>query len=78
MGTDAVIEQMSHLKLIVLASDASPKTIGKIEKAYFYGAVIKIFTTPELSHAISKTNQKMVGLIDEGFEKNQQLLTEEE
>ncbi|HOE77274.1 MAG TPA: ribosomal L7Ae/L30e/S12e/Gadd45 family protein [Bacilli bacterium] len=80
MGTDAVIEQMSHLKLIVLASDASPKTIDKIEKkAYFYGVpIIKIFTTPELSHAIGKTNQKMVGLIDEGFVKKiNELLTEE-
>jgi len=80
MGTDAVIEQMSHLKLIVLASDASPKTIDKIEKkAYFYGVpIIKIFTTPELSYAIGKTNQKMVGLIDEGFVKKiNELLTEE-
>ena len=69
MGTDAVIEQMSHLKLIVLASDASPKTIDKIEKkAYFYGVpIIKIFTTPELSHAIGKPIRRWSGLLMKGL-----------
>jgi ribosomal protein L7Ae-like RNA K-turn-binding protein len=80
MGTDAVIDQIAQLKLIVLASDASPKTIDKMEKkAYFYGVpIINIFTTQELSHAIGKTNQKMVGLSAEGFTKKINEFLEEE
>lgn len=80
MGTDAVIDNMANLKLIMLANDASNKTIDKItKKAYFYGVtVIDVFTTIELSHAIGKTNQKMVGISDEGFTKKiNELLIEE-
>lgn len=81
-GTDAIIDELSNKKLdiIFVASDASEKTIDKIErKGYFYNVPVnKSFTSDELNNSMGTYNIKVFGLVDYGFYKSiKNLLLEE-
>lgn len=58
-------------KLVLLANDASPKTIKNItDKARFYNVKVNLrFNTLELSKPIGKKNIKVISILDEGFAK---------
>ena len=66
---DLLYKKMSHVKLLVLAVDASERTKSQIrKKAYFYNIqVIEKYDSEEISKAISLNNRKAIGIIDEGF-----------
>ena len=69
-GEESVIKalQQNRLKIVFIASDASPKTVDKfVRKCYYYKVVyILDFSSEELSSAIGRT-RKIIGLTDLGF-----------
>lgn len=73
LGTDAVLKNLNKKQtyIIFVANDASIATIDKVEKkGFFYQIpVIKKYSTDELSKALGTTNQKVVGINDQGFTK---------
>jgi ribosomal protein L7Ae-like RNA K-turn-binding protein len=70
-GEDQVLRLLKKkkLQLVLVAKDASPKTIDKFSrKGYFYETPLNLdYTCDELSHAIGKPMIKILGLIDKGF-----------
>ena len=69
---EEVLNQISDVKLIVIASDISDKSRQRfIKKCDFYNIeYIDSFTGQEISNALGKNNIKVVGIIDEGFKKS--------
>lgn len=69
---EEVLNQISDVKLIVIASDISEKSRQRfIKKCDFYNIeYIDSFTGQEISNALGKNNIKVVGIIDEGFKKS--------
>ena len=68
---DSVLENITKVKYLFIASDASSKTKERyLKKCYYYNIEYNdIFKTVELSKALGKKNIKIVGLTDEGFKK---------
>jgi ribosomal protein L7Ae-like RNA K-turn-binding protein len=71
VGEEAVLKSLkqNRLKLVLVAKDASPRTIDKFDKkCFFYQTPINLeYTYDELSHAIGKPMCKILGLTDQGF-----------
>ena len=67
---DAIIKGKG--KIVLIASDASEKTIEAFQKKCFYYHVdiCEMFTTAELSKAIGKGLCKVLAISDEGFTKS--------
>lgn len=69
-GEDSVKKALSRgeLKIVFVASDASPRTIDQFDKkCYYYKVVCNLdFSSEELSSALGKP-RKIVGLTDKGF-----------
>jgi len=61
--------QKGKCKMVIVASDASNRTIDKFQKkCFFYGTELNLeFTTEEISKALGKGLVKVVALLDEGF-----------
>ena len=72
-GEDNVIDnlQKGKCQMVIVASDASNKTIDKFQKkCYFYNVEVCLeFNTEELSHALGKGLVRIVALTDKGFKK---------
>jgi len=56
-------------KLVFLATDAGNSTMKRFrDKCAFYGIPLdETFASPELSHAIGKTNRKVLAVCDPNF-----------
>lgn len=69
LGTDLVINQMSKLTLILIASNANSNTVRKVlNKAKIYNILVNdLYTINELSDAIGKHNVQVIGITDSGF-----------
>lgn len=70
-GEENVISALRQgkCKIVFVASDASSKTIDRLEKkCFFYKVIInKDFSTDELSMSIGKGLVKIMALTDQGF-----------
>ena len=80
-GYDSVMDTIikGKAKVVLVASDASEKTIEAFEKKCFYYNVdiCKEFTTAELSKAIGKGLCKVLTISDDGFTKSLKKLLSE-
>ena len=67
---DAVIK--GKAKIVLIASDASEKTIEAFQKKcfYYHVGICEVFTTAELSKAIGKGLCKVLAISDDGFTKS--------
>lgn len=72
-GEEKVLKMLKSNKLclVLVAKDASPKTIEKFQKkAYFYKTPLNLdYTCEELSRSVGKPMAKIIGLLDAGFYK---------
>ena len=68
---EEVLNQISDVKLIIIANDISEKSRERfLKKCNFYNIeYIDRFTSSEISNALGKNNVKVVGIIDEGFKE---------
>lgn len=70
-GEDTVLRMLKQkkLKIVFVASDASPKQLDNFNKKCFYYKtnINNIFTCDELSNAIGKPMCKFLGVTDQGF-----------
>jgi len=73
VGTEKTVLALrkSHVKLVILATDASDNTKKKIhDKAETYGTrVIEVISTERMSRAIGKRGIKVIGITDQGFSR---------
>lgn len=73
VGTEKTVFALrkGHVKLVILATDASDNTKKKIhDKARTYGArVIEAISTERMSRAIGKRGIKVIGITDQGFSR---------
>lgn len=73
-GYDSVMDAIikGKAKIVLIASDASEKTIEAFQKKCFYYHVdlCEEFTTAELSKAIGKGLCKVLAISDDGFTKS--------
>lgn len=69
---DTLFKQMSLVKLLFVANDASLKTKERLAKKCYYYKLpcIDTFSFKELSLALGKHHIMAAGLIDEGFAKS--------
>ena len=69
---EEVLNQISDIKLIIIASDISEKSRQRfLKKCDFYNiSYINEFTASQISNALGKNNVKVVGIIDEGFKNS--------
>ena len=70
LGQD-ILDSMTKVKLILLASDISIKSRERIVKksTYYNVEYIDEFSSEELSKALGKNNIKVIGITDDGFKK---------
>ena len=72
-GEDSVIEnlQKGKCQIVLVASDASSKTIDKFQKkCFFYNVEVCLeFKTEELSISLGKGLVKIIAITDSGFKK---------
>lgn len=61
--------QKGKCKVVIIASDASSRTLDMFEKkCFFYNVkLVKDFSSDELSKALGKTLVKDLAIIDQGF-----------
>ncbi len=66
---EEVLNRISNVKLLLIASDISEKSRERYEKkCYYYGIdCIDDYSSTELSQALGKNNVKAIGILDEGF-----------
>ncbi len=73
-GYDSVMDAIikGKAKIVLIANDASEKTIEAFQKKCFYYHVdiIDTFTTTELSNAIGKGLVKVLAISDNGFKNS--------
>ena len=68
---EEVLNKISKVKLLFLASDISEKSKERfLKKCFFYNIeYIDIYSGEELSRIVGKNNVKVIGIIDDGFAK---------
>ncbi|MDD4000002.1 MAG: ribosomal L7Ae/L30e/S12e/Gadd45 family protein [Bacilli bacterium] len=70
-GEDRVLRSLKKgkLHLVLVAKDASPKTIDKFsKKGFYYKTPLNLdYTCDELSHSIGKPMVKILAITDKGF-----------
>ena len=68
---EEVLERISDVKLMFIASDSSEKSKERyLKKCHFYNIeYIDKYNSLDLSSSIGKNNVKLIGIIDEGFKK---------
>ena len=66
---EEVLNRISKVRLIFLASDLSEKSRERYEKKCFYYSIehIDSYTGEQLSQALGRNNVKVIGITDEGF-----------
>ena len=66
---EEVLEQLSKIRLLLIASDISEKSRERFEKKCHYYNIehIDVFTAEHLSMALGKENVKVIGITDKGF-----------
>ena len=66
---EEVLEQLSKIRLLLIASDISEKSRERFEKKCHYYNIehIDVFTAEQLSMALGKENVKVIGITDKGF-----------
>ena len=66
---EEVLNRISKVKLIFLASDISDKSRERYEKKCHYYGIDHIddYSSEELSRALGKNNVKVIGIVDKGF-----------
>jgi len=73
LGTDACIEQIlkKNVKLVIVAIDASERTINKIKEICKENEVpfYNILTIQELSKCVGKSNKAVIGIKDNNISK---------
>lgn len=69
---EEVLNQISDVKLLIIASDISEKSRERfMKKCTFYNIeYIDSFNCEQISNALGKSNIKVLGIIDEGFKKS--------
>ena len=69
---EEVLNQISNIKLMFIASDISEKSRERFEKkCSFYNIEhIDEFNGEQISNCLGKNNVKVIGIIDEGFKKS--------
>lgn len=69
---EEVLNQISDVKLLVIASDISSKSKERFLKkcSYYKIDFIDTFDSQSIANALGKSNVKVVGIIDEGFKKS--------
>lgn len=77
---ESVLESISKINFLFIASDASDKTKERyLKKCYFYKIPYSVeYNSDELSNAIGKSNCKIIGINNRGFAKSiQEKITKE-
>lgn len=69
---EEVLNQISNIKLMFIASDISEKSRERFEKkCSFYNIEhIDELNSEQISNCLGKNNVKVIGIIDEGFKKS--------
>ena len=69
---EEVLNQISRVKLVIIASDISEKSRERFLKkcSYYNIDYIDCFNGEEISNALGKNNIKVIGITDEGFKKS--------
>lgn len=69
---EEVINRISKVRLMFLASDLSIKSRERYEKKCFYYSIRSIdsYSGEELSAALGRNNVKVIGITDEGFARS--------
>lgn len=77
---EEVLERISDVKLMFIASDSSEKSKERyLKKCHFYNIeYIDKYDSSVLSSSIGKNNVKLIGIIDDGFKKSLLKKMEEE
>ena len=66
---EEVLNKISKVKLLFIASDISAKSRDRFEKKCFHYQIAHIdeYSAEELSQALGKNNVRVIGITDEGF-----------
>jgi len=69
---EEVLNQISKVKLLVMANDTSEKSKERFLKkcTYYNIEVIDCFSGEQISKALGKNNIKVIGITDEGFKRS--------
>ena len=69
---EEILNRISKVRLIFLASDLSEKSRERYEKKCFYYNIehIDSFDSKQLSAAVGRNNVKTVGITDKGFARS--------
>ena len=69
---EEVLESIKDVKLMLIASDTSDKSVERyLKKCHYYNIeYISKYSSDELSNALGKNNIKLIGIVDEGFKQS--------
>ena len=72
LSEDEVLNHLSEIRFMIIASDISIKSKERFLKkcSYYKIEYTDKYTTEQLSNSIGKDNVKVIGITDKGFKKS--------